>query len=351
MKKEILFSALTQLNKANVEFISGKYFATINNQPQEINKIEQYISKTYTDAYGAYNLLLTSEIEEIKNQLVMQSTRDLWHNLPLVDKAKELGPINDNSEAPFELEYKQYIILNRLLYHPLDEVMFITTGVGGSGKSTFLNIIKQLFNNDVASIPLSELQGFMIAQATQHRLVASDEIGSKELNNDVLKQLISKQELDVNPKYGKPYHTHCQSNFFYCCNKAPKIDVTDTGILRRIVFYSRDTKIQNPNTSFNKQIYTEEQLLWFARRALAFEDENWFDNFKQETHYYLESQNSVYICKDAKDYQEYKAQCALKGLKAFSEPNWQSIKDLFEQWEEEDNHFEIAGISDDELPF
>ncbi len=330
MKQEVLDNFVSYLEKQNIQFRSGKYFK----DSVEIKYIDNYLSKIFKN-YSRH-VLKASDIEEFKSQLVLMSEEDHWYDLPLVTKAKELGSISNNEGEPFPLDDKQYTIINRMLYHPLDEVMFITTGVGGSGKSTFLNIIKQLFNNDVASVPLSELQGFMIAKATQHRLVASDEIGSKELNNDILKTLISKQEIDVNPKYGKPYHTLCQSSFFYSCNKAPKLDVTDTGILRRIVFYSRNTKIENPDPKLNRRVYTEEELLWIARRALAFENDNWFDIFKKETRHYLKEQNSVWICRRSPSYSDYRQECSNKGLKAYSEPNWRSIKDLFNSWTEEE---------------
>ena len=331
MKAQDIQTVVQSLTKSKVKFISGKFFAN----DVEVKKIDSYI----------YNVCLcnqfsckSQDIDEIKKQLQILSDEDIWPELPIVSKARKLGPITKDMEevnnAPFQLEPKQLLILNILLFHPREEVMFITTGRGKTGKSTYLNIIKQIYNDDVASIPLSELNGFMVAEAVKKRLIASDELGKGELDTKILKTLISKQELDVNPKYGKPFHATCQSSLFYCCNKAPKIDVSDSGTLRRIIFYERDKEIENPDTSLNKRRYTEDELLWFVRRALAFEAayENWKDEFRIETYKYLMKDHSVYICRDALDYEAYREMCKSKGLKAYSEPNWRDIKDLFEQW-------------------
>lgn len=271
MKSVELLRLLTILETSNVKFISGKYFQN----DVEIKNIDAYIKKICLNDSQLGMVLKVNDINEVKNQLKIDSDEQLWPDMPIIKKAKELGPITKDMEeannAPFDLNDKQLLILNILLFHPDEEVMFITTGVGGSGKSTYLNIIKQIFGNDVASIPLSELSGFMVAEAVRKRLICSDELGKGDLDTKILKTLISKQELDVNPKYDKPYHAYCQSSLFYCCNKAPRIDVSDTGILRRIVFYERNTKIQNPNTSLNHKVYTNEELLWFVRRALAYD--------------------------------------------------------------------------------
>ena len=228
------------------------------------------------------------------------------------------------------------MIINRLLFHPEDEVMFITTGVGGSGKSTFLNIIKQLYNNDCYSASVSDLSNnFVVAEAVKHRLIASDELAKGDLDTKVLKTLASKQNLAINPKNLPPHEVKTQSALFWCCNIAPRIDCTDTGILRRIIFYERNTKIANPDKSLNSRHYSYEELLIIARRSLAYEDDEWEKYFTKETHYYIMKDNSVYLC-NANSYSEYKELCSAKGLKAYSEPNWISIKRLFDEWQNED---------------
>lgn len=329
MKDYELGCFVEKLYKAKIRFISGKWFAK---DDKEIKLINRYISK----ATGKFN---PKDITNIMDSFIMiyGDMNGNWCELPIVREAKELGGLSMDTKLPFDLDSKQLLIINRLLFHPEDEIMFICTGVGGSGKSTFLNIVKQLFDNDVSSATLSDLSnGFIVAQAIEHRLIASDELAKGELNNANLKTLISKQQVTANHKGRIPYDVKSQSALFFCCNNPPKIDITDTGILRRIVYYSRNTKIENPDKTLNKKEYTHDELLTIARVALSSECDNWFDYFKEETHLNLVSNNSVYIYFKSEDYHEsyssYKTYCFDKNLKPYSEPTYESILDLIKEW-------------------
>ena len=331
MKQQLRAEILASLK--NVNYINGKYF----NNDEEILYIDKYLSRTICNNLGY--LCNDSDLKEVKTLLINWSDPgDKWPELPIVKEARRLGKLtkDDGVELPFPLEPKQLMIINRLLFHPEDEVMFITTGVGGSGKSTFLNIIKQLFNNDCYSASVSDLSNnFVVAEAVKHRLIASDELAKGDLDTKVLKTLASKQNLAINPKNLPPHEVKTQSALFWCCNIAPRIDCTDTGILRRIIFYERNTKIANPDKSLNSKHYSYEELLIIARRSLAYEDDEWDKYFKEESHYYIMKDNSVYLC-DANTYSEYKELCSAKGLKAYSEPNWITIKRLFDEWKMQD---------------
>ena len=331
MKQQLRAEILASLK--NVNYINGKYF----NNDEEILYIDKYLSRTICNNLGY--LCNDSDLKEVKTLLINWSDPgDKWPELPIVKEARRLGKLtkDDGVELPFPLEPKQLMIINRLLFHPEDEVMFITTGVGGSGKSTFLNIIKQLFNNDCYSASVSDLSNnFIVAEAVKHRLIASDELAKGDLDTKVLKTLASKQNLAINPKNLPPHEVKTQSALFWCCNIPPRIDCTDTGILRRIVFYERNTKIANPDKSLNSRHYSYEELLIIARRSLAYEDDEWDKYFTEESHYYIMKDNSVYLC-DANTYSEYKELCSAKGLKAYSEPNWITIKRLFNEWQMQD---------------
>lgn len=323
--------------------ISGKIFDVNDNEvPQNI----LFQRLMMGDLRKIYNTPVKGkDCEELLSDLNILGTTGFWPELPLFIQAKALGPIADNSTLPFPLDDKQLMIINRLCFHPEDEVMFITTGIGGSGKSTFLNIIKQLFNNDVSAASVSDLANpFMVAEAVKHRLIASDELAKGELDSKVLKQLASKQLIEVNPKHIASYTVQSQSALFWCCNKTPKVDCSDSGMLRRVVFYSRNTKIQNPDPSLNKKQYTNDELLTILRRALAFENNNWKDAFMDETHDLLIKSNSVgkYLEDAIKinintTYDGYTHYCYTNGFKAYNRDNYDQLMDLFKEWLDEYN--------------
>lgn len=239
---------------------------------------------------------------------------------------------------PYKLTKKEFYLINRLLFHPEDEVIYIIYGIGGSGKSTLLNLIKQLFDNDVSPCSIDDLSNeFQLAEACKHRLICSDEINTSNFNNGKLKMLASKQLLNLNPKNKTPYAIKSQSSLIFATNKVPYLDISDSGIIRRICFYSKNKKIANPNPKFQNYIFKEEELLAVASFAyVCFEDNNWMSNFTKETHDLLMKNNSVYLAQ-TNNYDEYRAYCARKGYKPFSENNFFEIKQTFQSWEQEDN--------------
>ena len=328
MKKELIKQLAVQLYSLGYHVISGKLF---NKDDIEI-KLNDFIRDLWLGKIKCSYDLERTEIDSIIDNLFTTNVNDWWPDLPRVVKARKLGPLPKSTVLPFPLDEKQLIIINRLLFHREGNNLFITTGIGGSGKSTFLNIVKQLFDNDVSPASISELGNeFTRAEAVKCRLIASDELSAGELNNAALKSMSDHNDIYCNPKGTKGYATKCQSQFIWSCNKVPRIDATDSGILRRIIFYERNTKILNPDASLSKKIYSEDELLTIARVALAYEDENWIEVFEDETHKLIMKDNSVNLC-PATTYQEYVDSCKNKGLRAFSEPNWLEISNLFEEW-------------------
>ena len=324
----------------NIEFISGKYFY----KQKEITNIDKYLGKIYYDK--TKKMVNERDLKYLKNGIINNPTTneaEFWYRPFIIDEALEL--INKGytpAQCPFPLEDKQLLILYIMLFHPEQEVFFITTGIGGSGKSTFLNIITQLFENDVASTPLGDLgDKFILAEALKHRLIASDELGTGEVNLPILKTIVSKQRIQVNEKFGATYTTRAQSVLFFCCNTAPKLYISDTGTLRRIVYYSRNTKINNPNPNLKTKKYTHDELIDFICCAYnvgqwLYDDENidkWKDAFKLETNVYLCNSNSIGLYyKNFKrtgngfiSYADYREFCKDNGYKPYSRQRYDEI--------------------------
>ena len=317
-----------------LRFISGKWFLN----GKELKEIDRYLLTV------DLNINSVDKIKKVKDMFIMlYGESGDWLELPIIEEAKKQKSLKP---LCFPLNKQQLTIINRLLIGQNEEVAFICTGIGGSGKSTFLNIVKQIFENDVAACTLSDLNGFNISEAVSHRLIASDELASDELNNGLLKSIISRQCIQVNPKNQTPYQTKCQSALFFCCNEAPKIDLDDTGMLRRIIYYKMNEKIKNPDRTLNHRAWTHEDLVNIVAHALAIDTTNWKKQFEEDTHYFLLKNNSVWRFKDKNVYNDYVISCKKSNLKPFSEPKWKSIRALVEEWEtnepKKDNSFEMA---------
>lgn len=268
--------------------------------------------------------------------------RAKWPEAPILKEARLLLMATQKNppEMAYPLSKKQLLVLNRLLAGE-DEMIFIATGTGGSGKSTFGNICRQVFGNDVAYLNLQELSDdFHLATGVGKRLIFSDELNAEALKSNVIKVLASKQDLTINPKFGKPYSIRWQGELFFCTNVPPKLDVSDPGLMRRLCYFYMDKKIANPNPKLQKRSYSHEELVCFVAHALLQDTQWWFEiNFASDTHRAIETVNNVWktrLVHRFKDYDLYKTACAKAGYKAYSEDNYDAISSVFKDWEEKD---------------
>lgn len=318
-KKLTAQEAAGVLHTNGIEFISGKWYY----KDTEILNIDSYLLATGLFSSVSYK-------DEAKSYFIqLYGTTGDWKPLPIIAEAKaqkELKPLC------YPLSHKQLVIINYLLRHD-EEIFFILTGVGGSGKSTFANIICQIFDNDTASLNLSDLsEDFKLATGVGHRLIYSDELNSDDINGGQLKQLFSNQTITVNPKFEKPFQTRFQSAFFFNCNIAPRLDLCDSGMMRRILYFEMNEKIQNPDPSMNKKTWTRADLVNIVAHALQQDMTNWKDLFMKETRYYLVKDNSVFRHKEHTDYASYAEACKSEGLRPFSAPKWENIRALLKEW-------------------
>lgn len=306
-----------------LRFISGKWFL----DGKEYKDVDRYLIQ------ADLNINSVDKLKRVKDMFItLYGEKGDWLPLPIIEEAQHWICKGKLQPLCFPLNNQQLTIINRLLIGQNEEVCFICTGIGGSGKSTFLNIVKQIFENDVAACTLSDLSGFNISEAISHRLIASDELASDELNNGMLKSMISRQCIQVNPKNQTPYQAKCQSALFFCCNEAPKIDLDDTGMLRRIIYYKMDKKIENPDRTLNHREWTHEDLVNIVAHALRIKITDWKQQFEEDTHFFLLKNNSVFRFKDKTEYSDYVKECKNANLKPFSEPKWQSIRELIDEW-------------------
>lgn len=330
-----------------VKWISGKWFDRNDNEIENIDKyfFELSIQREFYKDFLFFKV--PDDIHKFED-LFITGYGDEMGMWPLPYYArKTYGCITGDlplGDLPFPLTLEQLLIIGVMLYLPKEEVFFITTGVGGSGKSTFGNIVKQLFNNDVAHTSLDDLRGFKLAEAVKKRLIYSEEISYGELNCNNLKMLASKQAITVEPKYMTPIEVQSQSALLFNCNRAPKIDIEDTGIMRRLVFYRRDNKIDNPDLSLRDKEYSEYELITIARHAfnaIKEHEHDWRDFFKKDTFETLMKDNKVYrfYKMGGTTYDKYVEMCEKAHIKdrfIMSQDNWQKMVDFIQENDEEE---------------
>lgn len=114
-------------------------------------------------------------------------------------------------------------------------------GASGSGKSTFLNIVKELFDGYCADFKAKELgmsnSDFALEAFKNNPLVAIDPDGnlSRIEDNTILNSIISHESMLVNEKFKNKYSMRFDSFLFVGTNSPVKITEAKSGIIRRLI--------------------------------------------------------------------------------------------------------------------
>lgn len=305
-----------------IEWINGKYFY----KGFEIKDIYNYLIVN-RDRFG-YGMNTVPKVVEVAEAIRFmeneKNARRSWYEPPLVVEARKSEPVD--VELPFALDKKFFNVL-AFLIDPDDEHMVLFYGKGGSGKSTYLNIIKQVFDDDYASQSFRDMAegDFKKAEALSHRLICSDEMNCGDITSfDSIKSICTHDGQMINQKGQKPFTLKkCQSKMCYSTNTPPRFSITDTGMRRRLIVW----EIMNPipkekrNPQFAKYQFSEDQIIYIIQKALAMgKDEN---PFIRDTLSCLYEKNPIYLFfkKNRSDpkYSNYRTFCYNSGYKACSE--------------------------------
>ena len=144
-------------------------------------------------------------------------------------------------------------------------------GEGGSGKSTFLNIVQQLFEGYYTTFEAKALTSSSNAFSTEsfrdNPLVAIQHDGdlSRIEDNTKLNSIVSHEELTVNEKYKPSYMSKFNCFLFMATNKPVKISDAKSGIIRRLI----DVRPSGRRTSSTQEYFALMSRISFELGAIA----------------------------------------------------------------------------------
>lgn len=279
-----------------------------------------------------------------------------WLPLPLAEEALKKGPLGECPDVfKFINDPRKILIINRLVFHPYDNnKMIIICGVGGSGKSTYLNVIDQCFQGDTSHTDLSSLlsDNTIMATALQSRLILSDELRGEDVTNPMIKQIINQQKITTRKVFEGAREINSQSQLIFATNKPPRFDITDSGMMRRVLFYRMDKKVGHPEVGLDKKKFSDDELVELLRYSLIFDDQHVIENqleckpwdsfFEKDTRglikdcchivTYRQYEKDATLCKD---YYTYSRWAKDHGYKAYNYTNFLDINGVLDEWEEE----------------
>ena len=147
-------------------------------------------------------------------------------------------------------------------------------GEGGSGKSTFLNILQRLFEGYYTTFEAKALTSQSNAFSTEvfraNPLVAIQHDGdlSKIEDNTKLNSIVAHEEMTVNEKYKPSYTSKFNAFLFMATNKPVRITDSKSGIIRRLIDVKPSGKLIPTQEYFSLMSRIDFELGGIAQKCL-----------------------------------------------------------------------------------
>jgi P4 family phage/plasmid primase-like protien len=167
----------------------------------------------------------------------------------------------------------------------IEQCIFIMHGMGKNGKSTFCNLLIELFGCYYEKVGIHALMtknkavgGLSpeIAKLNGARLVIGSEIGKgMYLDESLIKDITGNDDIEARKLYQNPVTFKPTFKVLLYGNYKPQIIGTDYGILRRLMFFPFNVIFQNPDkTLFEKLVQELPGILnWAIEGCLSWQQE------------------------------------------------------------------------------
>ena len=165
-----------------------------------------------------------------------------------------------------------------------EEKLYFITGIPGTGKSTFIEVIKAIFNDYAMSVDINNLVGdsrdhleWLANTAGKRLIIAREPEPGKKWKTDVLNGLISGESMAARFMYKNSFDFLPMSKILITGNHKPRIASLEDGIVRRLQVIEFNHAIpeneQDPMLK-HKLLKEKEQILaWMVEGAKRYYEE------------------------------------------------------------------------------
>jgi len=163
-------------------------------------------------------------------------------------------------------EIAGYSLLRRNNFHKF----FVIVGPGGSGKSTYANLLRKLFPPKLVSkVGLSQFdQDYHLSTLIGSMLNIDDDASNEKILKDAgrFKSITAGQPVLVRPIYSEPLELICMATVLVLSNSMPKIQDDSEGLYRRLMLIELTNKIKEPDRDFDHKI-TDLDMEYFLYKS------------------------------------------------------------------------------------
>lgn len=173
---------------------------------------------------------------------------------------------------PLKMEFLYQIAGYCLLKKNIFEKFVIAKGEGGTGKSTYTNLLYKMVGGDVncSHIGLADFDKDYYLASTVGKLLNIDDdvVDGKTLENTGrFKSIISGNVISVRQIYREVMDFTPYITCIFSCNKLPRIMDKTTGLYRRMVLIELNHKVKTPDPLFMNKV-NETDMEYFLFKAV-----------------------------------------------------------------------------------
>lgn len=337
----------TIIEKYNFQFSDGVYL--INGKVITIDNIyrlmwkEEKLLPTEVDA-------IIENIEKISEPMELQA--EIYEKIKAKAKKgtslylQSLDKIYGKS-INFRAIFHNILVPNtKPLFH-----IFYDDGVGGTGKSTLLEVLTMIVGENFTSNVLLDQFGnrFIFANMLGKYLNIGDDNGrNDELQNvGTLKSIITGNRVTIDRKNISPIEVRIFAKQLFATNILPYIDFTDGGIMRRLNIVPMN-KVIPPDIKLCE--LNEEEIGHIIYEALNAED---LDKGENELAIMSSPLYRFYTSEETKSYSNYKDFCINNGFRTMNIINFEVkskfIKSFIEEKEKILKSLDLVKLKPEEL--
>lgn len=173
---------------------------------------------------------------------------------------------------PIKMQFLYQIAGYCLLKKNLFEKFFIFQGEGGTGKSTYMNLLHLLVGGDknCSHVALSDMDKDYYLATTISKLLNIDDdvVDGKVLEGTGrFKSVISGNIISVRQIYREVTSFIPYCTCVFSCNRLPKIMDRTSGLYRRLILVELNNKVKTPDPLFMNKV-TDEDMQYFLFKAV-----------------------------------------------------------------------------------
>lgn len=221
---------------------------------------------------GVLNLV-TAEIEPAnKTEINTKYIDYAFHSDPPYSPRIDEFMKSITGADPIKIEFLYQIVGYCLLKKNIFQKFFIMQGEGGTGKSTFTNLMQKLIGSENCStVSLSDMDnGYFISTMMGKLLNIDDDVAEKALKyTGTFKSIVSGDKITVRQIFQEPvdYTPYC--TLLFNCNKIPRLLDKTSGLYRRIILIELNHKVKTPDPLFLNKITDSDMEYFFYKSVMG----------------------------------------------------------------------------------